>query len=141
MDFLAWYLQKLTDTRAIRLPYRGMRPCLLYADDVLLFLKPNTNQARTIKIELLVFQEISGLSVNMHKLEVILINVQQQQQPEELVRILGCKVANLPFTYLGIPSRIDGCLKQHISHLFKNSTRDLRVGWQDFFLWQGGWCW
>lgn len=79
-----------------------MRPCLLYADDALLFLKSDPNQARAIKIGLMVFQEITGLAVNLQKSEVITVNVQQRRQ-DELVAIIGCKVANLPFTYLGIP--------------------------------------
>lgn len=48
MDFFARYLHKLTEIGAIRLPYAGMRPCLLYADDALLFLKPDPHQAQAV---------------------------------------------------------------------------------------------
>lgn len=50
MDFITRYLQKLTSTGAIRLPYPQMWPCLLYADDALL-----------------VFSEVSGISINLQK--------------------------------------------------------------------------
>ena len=70
IDFLARYLQKLTDSGAIRLPYTAMRPCMLYADDALMFFKPDTNQAKAIKIALLVFQEVSGLEINLQKSEI-----------------------------------------------------------------------
>lgn len=37
---LSRWFTKLGNTGAIRLPYHGMKPCLLYADDALFFVKP-----------------------------------------------------------------------------------------------------
>ena len=102
IDFLARYLQKLKDTGAIRLPHNDLRPCLLYADDALLFLKPDPNQARAVKLALSVFQHISGLAINLEKSELLLTNV-HQEQIGQLEHILGCQSKAFPFNYLGIP--------------------------------------
>lgn len=40
IDFLARYVQKLTNIGALRMPFREMTPCLLYADDAMFFIKP-----------------------------------------------------------------------------------------------------
>lgn len=102
IDYLARYLQKLENTGAIRLPYATMHPCLLYADNALLFMKLDPNQARAIKITLSVFQHVSGLAMNLDKSELLLTNV-DGQTANELEQILGCKLKPFPFTYLGIP--------------------------------------
>ncbi|XP_078152690.1 secreted RxLR effector protein 78-like [Carex rostrata] len=60
MDFLARYLQKLAQTGAIKLPYANMRPCLLYADDALLFMKPDIHQVQAIKNKPLVLSTSFG---------------------------------------------------------------------------------
>lgn len=101
MDFLARYLQKLKDTGAIRLPFLEMRPCLLYADDALLFFKSETNQAQAIKIWLLVFQHVSGLQINLQKSKVIFTEV-EQDVAMQLATTFGCRLATFPFIYLGI---------------------------------------
>lgn len=79
-----------------------MHPCLLYADDALLFFKPDPNQARAIKIALIVFQHVSGLSINLDKSELLTTNV-AEQQGLGLELILSCKLQSFPITYLGIP--------------------------------------
>lgn len=55
-----------------------MRPYLLYADDTLFFLKPETRQIQALKIVLLAFKEISGLSVNMDKSKMLFSAEQEQ---------------------------------------------------------------
>lgn len=102
MDFFARYLQQLNEIGAIQLPYGNMRPCLLYADDALLFFKPDQNQARAIKIALLVFQHVSGLSINLQKSQLLTTHV-EEQQGAILGQILGCRLQSFPITYLGIP--------------------------------------
>lgn len=55
-----------------------------------------------MKIGLSVFQQVSGLEINLHKSEVLVTNV-DSEQTEELVRIFGCRLATFPSTYLGLP--------------------------------------
>lgn len=102
MDFFARYLQKLTDLGAIRLPFTGMRPCLLYADDALLFFKPDPNQAQAIRLTLLVFQQVSGLATNLEKSELLTMNTTQENKIATAT-VLNCRLTELPVIYLGIP--------------------------------------
>lgn len=102
MDFLTRWLDKLVANGTWQLPFQNMRPCLLYADDTLFFIKPETRQIQALKIVLLAFKEISGLSVNMDKSEM-LFATEQEQRYDHLVNLLGCKKGTFPFTYLGLP--------------------------------------
>ena len=72
MDFLACYFEKLTASGAIRLPFENTKPCLLYADDALFFIKPETQQIQAHTVALTVFERVSGLEINTHKSELIL---------------------------------------------------------------------
>ena len=47
------------------------------------------------------FEAISGLKINLHKSEPILVGVVPNF--EDLARVLGCKVGSLPSCYLGLP--------------------------------------
>lgn len=102
IDFLARYVQKLTDIGALRLPFRGMSPCLLYADDAMFFIKPEVQQLQALQIVLTAFKQISGLSVNLAKSE-LMVSIGSQASQQELANVLGCRLATLPFTYLGLP--------------------------------------
>lgn len=102
LDFFARYLQKLTELGAIRLPFPAMKPCLLYADDSLLFLKPDPNQAQAIKLTLMVFQQVSGLAINLEKSEMLVMNTGQEVKTETAA-MLNCRLMELPVVYLGIP--------------------------------------
>ena len=49
-----------------------------------------------------IFAESTGLKVNYHKSSIIPINV-QYGDVNALASALGCQVASMPFTYLGLP--------------------------------------
>lgn len=102
IDFLNRWFSKLVQSGAWSLPYHDMKPCLLYADDALIFLKPEIKSIQIIKIAFTVFQQISGLAINLHKSELIVIK-DQDQLGERLGAHLGCKLGKLPMTYLGLP--------------------------------------
>lgn len=102
MDFLTRWLSKLVQTGAWSLPYHDMKPCLLYADDALIFLKPEIRSMQMLKIVFTVFKEISGLAINFHKSELFLVK-DTQQQGQDLAMSMGCKLGQLPMTYLGLP--------------------------------------
>lgn len=102
MDFLARYFAKLAATGTVRLPFAGMKSCLLYANDVLFFIKPEVQQLQILQIALTVFSKVSGLATNPHKSE-LLFSDPQPQDTTQLSMVLGCKVSEFPFTYLGLP--------------------------------------
>lgn len=102
IDFLARYVEKLTDIHALRMPFQEMTPCLLYVDDALFFVKPEIQQLQALQIMLVVFEKISGLSVNLAKSE-LLVSQGAQEENQDLANILRCKLGCFPFTYLGLP--------------------------------------
>jgi hypothetical protein len=75
---------------------------LQYADDTILFMEHNFDQARNMKLLLTAFEQISGLKINFHKSEIFCFgNANDHElQYEEL---FGCKTSSYPFRYLGIP--------------------------------------
>lgn len=136
MDFLARYLQKLHQSGAIRLPVPAMRPCLLYADDALLFYKPDANQAQEIKIALTVFQQVSGLQINLNKSEALFSGV-NQDSAAQISAILGCQQKNFPFVYLGIPLSDKRLLRSAYLPLLHRISKRLE-GWAAKFLSMAG---
>lgn len=75
---------------------------LQYADDTILFCKDETDDIRSLKTFLRCFEAPPGLRINFSKTELIGINLD-----EDCIKLLaegfGCKVGNLPLTYLGVP--------------------------------------
>jgi hypothetical protein len=73
----------------------------LYADDVVVFAKPNCVELEAMRGILDCFGEASGLKVNFSKSEVTPIHC-----PEDAMLAIGdalpCWVASLPCTYLGL---------------------------------------
>jgi hypothetical protein len=45
---------------------------LQYADDIIIFLDHNLEQAKKMKLLLTVFEHLSGLKINFHKSEILL---------------------------------------------------------------------
>ncbi|CAN4122517.1 unnamed protein product [Withania somnifera] len=74
---------------------------LLYADDTLVFCGANSQQVQHLNLNLMVFESISGLHINMLKSKVYLVN--KVFNLNELADILSCSTGTLPTTYLGLP--------------------------------------
>ncbi|XP_028112446.1 uncharacterized protein LOC114310602 [Camellia sinensis] len=74
---------------------------LLYADDVLVFCDADLVQLGYLRCVLICFEAVSGLLINLSKSE--LISVGEVERLPVLLTVLGCKMANLPVTYLGLP--------------------------------------
>jgi hypothetical protein len=55
---------------------------------------------RNLKFILLCFELLSGLKINFHKSEVIIMGGEAEEQAR-VARILNCKQGSFPFTYLG----------------------------------------
>ena len=73
-----------------------------YADDTLLFLNADLSQLRALKSVLHSFSQATGLQINFHKSSMYPINV-SDQDASDLAAYFGCKLGNMPFTYLGLP--------------------------------------
>lgn len=74
---------------------------LLYADDTIIMCERKSEQLNFIRLILILFEAVSGLKVNWGKSS--LIPVKDVPQIQNLANILGCKIEELPITYLGMP--------------------------------------
>lgn len=72
------------------------------ADDALLFLEVNDQAIINLKFLLYCFEWMSGLRINYHKSEVLVMGVDSLEQ-ERIANMFNCKVGSLPMVYLGIP--------------------------------------
>jgi hypothetical protein len=74
----------------------------LYADDVVLFVRPVEEDLYCVKVILDCFGAASGLMVNMHKSCAIPISC-EDSSIQQGCSILNCSSTSLPCTYLGLP--------------------------------------
>ncbi|WVZ96321.1 hypothetical protein U9M48_041976 [Paspalum notatum var. saurae] len=75
---------------------------LQYADDTVLFLDHDLEQAKKMKMILCMFEELSCLKINFHKSEIFCFG--QAKECESLYsNLFGCKVGEYPFRYLVLP--------------------------------------
>src|SRR6266540_5233839 len=75
---------------------------LQYADDTIIFMENNLEQAHNMKLLLCAFEQASGLKINFHKSELFCFG-EAQASAETYVELFGCKQGDLPLQYLGIP--------------------------------------
>lgn len=75
---------------------------LHFANDTPLFLKADNEVLTNIKWLLVAFENASGLKINYDKSEIYPLNLSDSESTT-FASILGCKVAVLPLTYLGVP--------------------------------------
>ncbi|WVZ51083.1 hypothetical protein U9M48_002262 [Paspalum notatum var. saurae] len=74
---------------------------LQYADDTILLLEHDLEEAKNMKLVLNNFEQLSGLKINFHKSELFLYG-EAKNFREEYVQLFGCKEGPFPFRYLGI---------------------------------------
>ena len=76
--------------------------CSIYADDVILFMHPSTEEANAIKTILHIFGDASGLRMNLGKCSIMPIHI-PEDNTQQIQAILGCQLVDFPITYLGLP--------------------------------------
>jgi hypothetical protein len=93
MDVLHRLFQKAATDGVLRRmePSQVKFQCSLYADDVILFIRPHVQEARAVKQILHIFGEASGLQTNLAKCSVTPI-FGGEESLDEIVSILGCQV-------------------------------------------------
>lgn len=74
---------------------------LLCADDTVIFCDAKAEQVCFIRVILVIFEAVSGLSVNWRKSSMF--QVKEVANFQSLGNILSCKTENFPTTYLGMP--------------------------------------
>nr|XP_051201554.1 uncharacterized protein LOC127315064 [Lolium perenne] len=73
-----------------------------YADDTIIMLQPDDLAIANLKYILLCFENMSGLRINFHKSEVMVIGG-DETEGTRIANMLNCKRGTFPFTYLGLP--------------------------------------
>jgi hypothetical protein len=74
---------------------------LVYAKDIVIFLKPECRELWAVRHMLSLFGEASGLRVNFRKTTTTLIRGTHEEE-ERTTRILGCELARFPIRYMGL---------------------------------------
>ena len=69
------------------------------ADDTILFLKNDLEQAKNLKLILCVFELLSGLKINFHKSEIFCFGSAKAVEPQ-FTQLFGCEVGAFPFQLL-----------------------------------------
>jgi hypothetical protein len=80
----------------------GGRSILQYVDDTIMFMKHDLEKAKTTKLILLAFEQLSGLKINFHKSELYCFG-EAKDQTHEYAELFGCNQGEFPIRYLGIP--------------------------------------
>ena len=75
---------------------------LQFTDDTLLFGEKSWANVQSMKAVLTIFEHVSGLKVNFHKIMLTYINVSESWLNEAAL-LMNCRVGTLPFVYLGLP--------------------------------------
>ncbi len=75
---------------------------LQYADDTIIFLEHDLQQAKNLKLILYVFEKLSDLKINFHKSELFCFG-QAKEFYDQYSNIFGCKLGSFPVKYVGIP--------------------------------------
>ena len=105
-DMLALIIKRAKDDGQIR----GVIPNLLddglsilqYADDTIIFIDHDLEQAKNLKLLLCAFEQLSGLKMNFHKSEFFCYGTAKEMQ-DFYTDLFGCNAGEYPFKYLGIP--------------------------------------
>jgi hypothetical protein len=105
-DLLQSAINKAFHDGTLRAPFSpdyGMDfPVIQYADDTLVIMQADQDQVFVMKQILETYAQSTGLKINFHKSSMVPINL-ARERAQIFADLLGCKIASLPFTYLGLP--------------------------------------
>jgi hypothetical protein len=73
-----------------------------YSDDTMIMIEKDDTSITNLKFLLICFELLSGLKINYHKSEAIVMGVSTQEQTR-VANLLNCKEGSFPFKYLGFP--------------------------------------
>jgi hypothetical protein len=108
---------------------------LLFADDTLVFSDANPEHIFNLHLLVTWFEAVSGLKINLNKSEMVPVG--SVPDLEELAGIMGCKIIQLPMTYLGLALGANFKSKLIWDPILEKMERKLS-GWQGMYLSKGG---
>jgi len=75
---------------------------LQYADDLMLFLDHDIEQAMNMKLLLCTFEQLSGLKINFHNSKILCFGKSKECELQ-YSHLFGCKAGTYPFRYHILP--------------------------------------
>jgi hypothetical protein len=75
---------------------------LQYADDTIIFMCHDLAKALNMKLILSIFEQLSGLKINFHKIEIFCFGKAKDHEVF-YSQLFGCAMRKYPFRYLGLP--------------------------------------
>jgi hypothetical protein len=109
---------------------------LQYADDTIIFLDHDLEQAKNLKLLLCAFEQLSGLKINFHKSEVFCYGAAREMEAS-YTSLFGCNSGDYPFRYLGIPMHHRQLLNSEWSKVEERFQQKLSC-WKAKYLSYGG---
>jgi hypothetical protein len=108
---------------------------LLFADDTLIFSDANPDHILHLRILFTSFEAILGLKINLCKSEMVPVG--HVPDLERLADIMGCKTAQLPMNYFGLPLGAKFTSKAIWDPILEKMERKL-AGWKRMYVSKGG---
>ena len=87
---------------------------LLFADDLLIFSKPDVCSMLNLKEMIDNFACVSGLKINSSKIAIYIASIQEEKKVRVL-QAIGIPHGDLPFRYLGFPLSSRGSVFMNVS--------------------------
>lgn len=103
---------------------RPLHRLSLFADDVMLFLKPSVHDVQACSAILEDFSHATGLRINRAKCVAMPIRC-GEEDVQMLCAGLGCPMGSLPFRYLGIPLSYHKLIPEQFQELLDGMARKL----------------
>ena len=97
---------------------------LQYADDTLIFSSNDMEHLRYLKCCLGLFEQISGMRINFHKSELVVLNI-EDEEANTISHLFGCPLGSLPMRYLGVPLHFDKLTREDVQPLVDKILKKL----------------
>jgi hypothetical protein len=101
---------------------------LQYAEDTMLFSAADNDSLRNLKCVLMLFEQVSGMRINLHKSEFIPMNL-GADRAHEIAHILSCPHGSLPFKYVGVPIHFEKLKREDLQPVIDKLIKRI-AGWR-----------
>ena len=81
---------------------------LQYADNTIIFMDHDIEQAKNLKQLLCAFEQLFGLKINFHKSEILCFG-DARNHKNQYLQLFGCKIGSYPFLIWGSACIIESC--------------------------------
>ena len=116
--------------------FEGGVVSLQYADDTILFLQNNLEQACHFKWLLACFENLSGMKINYNKSDLLTLNLSDDENLA-FARLFCCNIGNFPIKYLGVPLHYTKLKREDIQPVVEKLIKRI-AGWKGKLLSSAG---